>query len=325
MPANLTPQYKSAEARYKSAQSIQEKIDALEEMYRTIPKHKGTEKLCADIKQRLSKARQQQEQAGRSTKKGVSFHVPREGAAQITLAGLPNSGKSSIVSGFTNAAATVADYPFTTQRPLPGMLSWENVQFQLIDLPALSRDFFEPYIPSLIRVSDMVMVVVDLENIEGFEVVHDILLDNKIELVPSFKDADYHSRIVRIPAIVCATKKDCPDSAISLELLREVSGNLEVLTIESRNPADAHRLGRTIFEHLDLVRVYTKAPGKEANMNTPIVIRKGSTLMDVTSEIHKDFSEDMKYARVWGSGKFDGQRIQRDYIIEEGDIFEFKV
>lgn len=325
MPANLTPQYKSAEARYKSAQSIQEKIDALEEMYRTIPKHKGTEKMCADIKQRLSKARQQMEQANRSGKKGVSFHVAREGAAQVTLAGIPNSGKSSIINGFTKANALVADYPFSTQRPLPGMFQWENVQFQLIDLPALSPEFYEPYIPGLIRVSDMVLMVTGLDDVEGFESVRSILADNKIELVSFFSESDYHSRIVRIPAIVIATKTDHPDAEVNLELLKEISGGLEVLTIDSHNPADGHRLGRTIFTHLELVRVYTKAPGKEANMNMPVVIRQGSTLLDVTAEIHKDFAEEMKFARVWGSGKFDGQKIQRDYVVEEGDIFEFKV
>ncbi len=325
MPANLTPQYKSAEARYKASQTFQEKIDSLEEMYRTIPKHKGTEKLCADIKQRLSKTRQQQELAGRSAKKGLSFHVPREGAAQIVLAGIPNSGKSALVAGFTKANTVVADYPFTTQRPMPGMLEWENVRFQLIDMPALSREFFEPWIPSLIRVCDLVLVVTGLDDIEGFGTIRDILADSKIELVPSIHQADYQSRIVQIPAIVVATKPDISDAEINLELLRETTGDLEVLPISSRNSIDGQRLGRTIFERLNLVRVFTRAPGKEPNMEAPIVVRKGSTLLDITSEIHKDFAEGMKYARVWGSGKFDGQRVQRDYVIEEGDIFEFKV
>ncbi len=325
MPANLTPQYKAAEAQYKQAQTASEKIQALEEMYRAIPKHKGTEKLCADIKQRLSKARKQLELSHRSQKKGISFHVAPEGAAQIVLVGPPNSGKSSILAGFTNANATVADYPFATQKPLPGMLHWENVQFQLVDLPPLSDEFYEPWVPSLVRVSDMVLLVVSMDTIDQVDTILKIMDDCKISLVNNYASSDYHGRIVKIPAIIAATKTDFPDAEISLELLKETCEHLSILPLSGNNPGDAVILGRKIFETLELVRVYTKAPGKDANMNQPVIVRKGSTLIDVTSEIHKDFAEDMKYARVWGSGKFDGQKIQRDYIVEEGDIFEFKV
>lgn len=324
MPANLTPQYKNAEALYKSAQTVREKITALEEMYRTIPKHKGTEKLCADIKQRLSKARRQLEQSSRSMKKGVSFHVPREGAAQVTLIGPPNSGKSSIINGFTNANAVVADYPYTTQRPLPGMFQWENVQFQLIDMPPLSEEFFEPWIPGLVRVCDMALIVIGMDAVDQMDTVLTILDEYKIIPVPSYREADYHSRTVKIPALTVATKMDLPDADISLDLLRESLDRLPVITLSGHNPGDGHKLGRHIFEMLDLVRVYTKAPGKEPDLTHPVILRKGSTLLDVTSEIHKDFADEMKYARVWGSGKFDGQKIQKDYSIEEGDVFEFK-
>jgi uncharacterized protein len=325
MPANLTPQYKAAEATYKQAQTVSEKIHALEEMYRTIPKHKGTEKLCSDIKQRLSKARKQLEQSSRSQTKGTSFHVAREGAAQIVLVGPPNSGKSSVLAGFTKAHTVVADYPFSTQKPLPGMLKWENLQFQLVDLPPLSGEFYEPWVPSLVRVSDMVLLVVGMDTVDQIDTVLNILTDYKISLVKSCEDADYHSRIVKIPAVIAATKTDLPDAEVTLELLNEMYGFLNLICLSGHNPGDASMLGRCIFETLHLIRVYTRAPGKEANMQQPVVLRKGSTLLDVTTEIHKDFADEMKYARVWGSGKFSGQKIQRDYVVEEGDIFEFKV
>ncbi|MBN1296770.1 TGS domain-containing protein, partial [bacterium] len=95
--------------------------------------------------------------------------------------------------------------------------------------------------------------------------------------------------------------------------------------VTSTPGSDAARLGRHIFETLNLLRVYTKAPGKEPNMNQPIIVRKGATLVDVSGEIHQSFTDQLKYARVWGSGKFDGQRINRDYLVEEGDILEFKL
>ncbi|HPQ39155.1 MAG TPA: 50S ribosome-binding GTPase [bacterium] len=325
MPANLTPQYKAAEAKFKAARTIEEKIDALEEMYRTIPKHKGTEKMRADIKQRLSKARQQKEQAARSGKKGISFHIPKDGAAQVTLVGPPNSGKSALLNAFTNADADVADYPYTTQRPQPGMMPWENLSIQLVDLPSISDEFCEPWVPSLIRVSDLVLLIVGADNPGGLDIILEILEEYKTELVHTYEDADYHGRIVRLPAILVAMKSDLEDADVGAELLKEAYPDFELIRLSAFNPAGIHMLGRRILEKLNLIRVYTRAPGHDADMTQPIIVRQGSTLMDVAVEIHKDFASDLKFARVWGSGKFDGQRINRDYIVQEGDIFEFKV
>ena len=138
MPANLTPEYLAAEEEFKSAQSHEEKIAALERMLSTVPKHKGTEKLQADIKRRLSRERKE------GHKKGGARTVPfwlvkKEGAGQVALIGPPNAGKSSLLAALTNARPEVADYPFTTHAPTPGMMAYENIQVQLIDLPPVSR------------------------------------------------------------------------------------------------------------------------------------------------------------------------------------------
>lgn len=325
MPANLTPQYKAAEAKFKAARTVEEKIDALEEMYRTIPKHKGTEKMRADIKQRLSKARQQKEQAGRSGKKGISYHIPKDGAAQVTLVGPPNSGKSALLNAFTNADADVAEYPYTTQRPQPGMMLWENVHIQLVDLPSISDAFCEPWVPSLIRVSDLVLLVIGSDNPGGIDTILSVLSDYKTELVHTIDDADFHGRIVRLPVLMVATKDDMEDADVGVGLLQEEYPAFDIIRISAFDPAGAHMLGRRIMEKLRRIRVYTKAPGHDPKMDQPIVIPRGSTLLDVAVEIHKDFASELKYARVWGSGKFDGQRINRDYVVDEGDVLEFKV
>ena len=325
MPANLTPEFKAAEAKFKQAKTLDEKLQCLQEMLRTIPKHKGTEKMRADIKRRISKTKDSIEQSQSGGKKGISYHVPAEGAAQCTLVGPPNSGKSSIIANFTNAPATVAEYPYTTMFPQPAMLEYENIQFQLIDLPAISNDFLEPWVISLIRVSDMILLVVGLDDIAPLETVIHLLNNHKIYLTDHYLDASYHDSIVKLPTVIIANKLDDNDADIALELLRDEFTDLPILPISTQHPNDAQKIGSHLYESLHLVRFYTQPPGKKPSFDKPVVIRKGDTLIDAAREIHKDFANELKFARVWGEKTFDGQRVHRDYEIQEGDIIEFKI
>jgi ribosome-interacting GTPase 1 len=325
MPANLTPDYLAAEVKFKRARTPEDKLEALEEMLRTIPKHKGTEKMRADIKTRISKARGVMDKQKGSGRRGPTFHFPREGCAQCALVGAPNSGKSSILAKFTNAIAAVGDYPYTTSKPMPGMLRYENISFQLIDLPPISSEYMENWIPSLIRVADLVLLVTGLDDISGLDIIISRLKESKIELVPRRDQAMYSGSIVHLPVLLLANKSDHADAAIHLELLQESYGEFPLISLSTFNQYDMLKLGRTIFEHLDLIRIYTKAPGKDPLMDRPVVLPRGSILLDAAREVHKDFVHELKYARIWGSGKFDGQRVQRDYVLSEGDVIEFKL
>src|SRR5512137_1545115 len=139
MPANLTPEYEKAELRYKQATSDEERLAGLQAMLSAIPKHKGTEKMQADLKRRISQLRREEQQTGHS--KGPDpFHIPRSGAGQVALIGAPNCGKSSLLAATTHAAARVADYPFTTVLPQPGMWHQDDVQIELVDTPPLTED-----------------------------------------------------------------------------------------------------------------------------------------------------------------------------------------
>src|SRR5579883_2524962 len=137
MPANLTPQYMEAERRFKQAETVPDKIAALEEMMSTIPRHKGTEKLQAELKKKMSGLRKEAETAKKGGKR-ESFIVEREGARQLALVGAPNAGKSQLIRAVTHATPEVADYPYATRIPIPGMLVFENVRLQLVDLPPIS-------------------------------------------------------------------------------------------------------------------------------------------------------------------------------------------
>ena len=160
MPANLTPQYLEAEEAYRRAKTQQEKLAALEEMLRSIPKHKGTEKMQADIKRRIAKLR---DEAARAAKKGKAdpYRVEREGAGQVFVVGPPNSGKSSVVAALTSAKVVVADYPFATSAPVPGMMKHENVLIQLVDTPPITPDTFPPAMAAALRGGDGLLVTID--------------------------------------------------------------------------------------------------------------------------------------------------------------------
>src|SRR5687767_11149733 len=176
MPANLTPQYKKAEEEYRCAQTPEDEVRCLELMLREIPKHKGTDKLQAELKAKISKAKHEAEHAKKAGKKGPHGpHIPRQGAGRATILGGPNAGKSQLLAKLTRATPEVAPYPFTTREPQPGMMPWEDVMVQLIDTPPVTADVLDPSILGLIRGSDLVLLLADVGNDDGLEVVPPVL------------------------------------------------------------------------------------------------------------------------------------------------------
>jgi uncharacterized protein len=324
MPTNVSPEYKAAEARYRAAKTPEERLAALEEMGSKLNKHKGTEKLYADIKRRIKQLRQ--EQAKSAQKRGFSITVDREGAGQVALAGLPNAGKSSLVAGFTRATPEVADYPFTTRVPVPGMLYYEDVGIQLLDMPPVSPEYTEGWVYSMIRTADAVLLVFDLTAADptaDIESARALLMDGaRVPLLSrdEARAAD-DPKLAAKPAILIGTRLDVPGAGDMLELVREFYPGFDVIGVGNGGEGrDA--LPRALFDLLLLMRVYSKTPGKEADRSRPYVLERGATLLDFAGLVHKDFAEKLSYARAWGTGKFDGQRIQRDHVLADGDVIE---
>ena len=313
MPANLTPEYMAAEQEYKSAHTHTEKVAALERMLATVPKHKGTEKLQADIKRRLSQTRKE------SQKKGAAHSAPfylveREGAGQVALVGPPNSGKSQLVAALTHARPEVADYPFTTRFPAPGMMPFENVQIQLVDLPPVSREFTESWIPQVVRNASLSALVVDPDDPEVLDQIEFILeMFNQHRLAP--------------PRLLVGNKADVPGSEDSFEVLKSLYGaGFCAVSISALTGRNLDRFGRTIFDLLGIVRVYTKAPGKKAELTSPFILHRGQTVQDAARLVHKDFAENFKFARLYRvSGDRDGLMVERAHVVSDGDILEFHI
>jgi hypothetical protein len=317
MPANLTPQYMEAEKRFKQAGSIEEKVAALEEMMATIPRHKGTEKLQADLRKKMSSLRKENEEHKGSGKR-ESFVVERQGARQLVLVGAPNSGKSQLIRILTNATPEVADYPYTTRTPIPGMMIFENVRLQLIDLPPISPEYTESWVPQIIRNADAMLWVADLSD--------DDILD-RLEETKSFL-AQAHTDLPGMKVLMVGNKNDAPGAADRLAILSEAYPNrLPPVTISAAaaSSTEIEAFKRLVYDFLDVVRVYTKAPGKKPDFSDPYVVARGSTVLDVAEKVHRDFVESLKYARVWGEGKADGIMVPRDFVIGEGDVLELHV
>jgi hypothetical protein len=324
MPANLTPQYLAADRAYRQAKTPQEKIAALEEMYATIPKHKGTEKMQADIKHRLAKTRAAADQA--HSKTGVDvFHVEKSGAGQVVLVGTPNSGKSALLAATTKARVNVAPYPFATHAPVPGMMPYEDIQIQLVDLPPVTSDGIVPGMTGTVRAADAALICIDLSAADALEQVETCLGQlEKRGMVPAGREAPEGGR--DMPMILVGTKLDLPGAAEALGALGGLYGGaLPIIGTSAETGQGLQDLAAQCFRMLGVVRVYSKEPGKPADMKQPFILQRGSTVLDFASEIHRDMAKQLKRARIWGSEKYDGQPVHRDHVIEDKDVIELHV
>ena len=323
MPTNLPPDYFDAEKRYREAKSAPDKIAALEEMLAIMPKHKGTDHLKADLRRRIAKL--MQSGGKKAAAQRAAMTVQKEGAAQVPVIGTPNSGKSSIVNALTNASPTVAEYPFATHTIIPGMMEYENIQIQLLDTPPLvSGSTLALLPPNLVR-ADALLVVIDLSGdpLLQMETITSELAGMRIGIGRTAGESN-DEEIIRHSkkALIIGNKIDIEGAVENYELMELYRDDFPVLAVSAARGTGLEDLKLAIFRLLEVIRVYTKTPGQKPDMNDPIVLPMGSTLADAATEVHKDFAANLKFARIWGSGKHDGVMAKRDHILQDGDIIE---
>ncbi|MDX2035701.1 MAG: GTPase [Isosphaeraceae bacterium] len=327
MPANLPPQYSKAEDEFRKATTPAERLEKLREMFRLLPKHKGTEKLQSDLKQKISRAKDDLE-GGKTTGKptGVSRRVPREGAGQIVLVGAPNVGKSALLASLTNAKPEIAPYPFTTRAPYPGIMMFEDVRIQLVDLPPISADLMEPWVPNIIRSADAALFVVDLESddvVDDATTVLERLEQVHTELVGTLPHDSEDELIRHVPTILLAQKADAEGAEDRLAIVREwFDARFPILAAASETGRGMDDVRRFSYDLLGVIRIYTKVPGKPVDRTSPFTLPIGSTVLDLAREVHRDLEHSLKFAKVWGVGVFDGQTVKRDHELHEGDVVE---
>ncbi len=322
MPANLTPQYYEAEKAYKQARTTEEKISALQEMLAVIPKHKGTEKLQGQLKKRLSKLREEGEKKGKSTSSYNPYRIDKEGAGQIILIGLPNVGKSSVLGALSNAKVNIAEFPFSTGIPLAGMVPYEDVKIQVIDTPPLVVEDVPGEMVGAIQRAEAIVIVIDAGSGEALDQLSstvDFLEEKRLvreeipEGVKAFRREDL---------LVLANKVDLPGAQDNLEIINELYPDLEIMPISVKSGKGLDKVPQVFFNMLDVIRIYSKVPGKEPDLDAPFVLRRGGTVIEFAQEVHKDLADGLEKAKIWGSAKFDGQAVPRDHVLADKDIVE---
>ncbi len=329
MPANLPPEYFAAEKQFKQASTPAEKILALEDLIATVPKHKGTDKLRADLRRKLSQLRKDAIKKKKGGRVDL-YTVPKEGAAQIALVGFPNSGKSSLLASLTNATPVIAQYPISTVMPLPGMMPFEDIQVQLVDLPPIGNESTDGWVSGILRYADALIIVVDLS--DDPDIQAELLIDQlkrwKIHINPAALHDSHaeNSAGVFKKALIVANKQDIPGTEDTfLRLKEKFEQTCPSIAVSALRKKNIEELKRAVFDLSGIIRVYSKPPGKEPDLSTPFTIPSGSTLLDLASSIHKEFSHNMKFARIWGSARFDGQRVEKNHILKDRDIVEIHI
>jgi ribosome-interacting GTPase 1 len=324
MPANLTPEYFKAEQWFRSATTNEEKILALEQMLAVIPKHKGTDHMRADLRRKLSKLKEAGVQKSTTAKHVDIFHVKRSGAGQVVLLGTPNCGKSTIVAALTNAKVNVADFPFATGVPVPGMMQFEDIQIQLVDMPPITAEHSAPGQVGTYRNCDLIVMVIDLsEDVqEQMPVLLDFLETRRLLIDEQTPALDDSGNVLGKKAFCVCTKGDIAGEGAFEKVQELCKGRFNYIKVAADNTEDIKRLADALFSELGIIRVYAKPPGQKADMKEPFTLPAGSTVMDLARAIHRDLAEKFRYARIWGTGVYDGQNCQRNHVLNDKDVIE---
>lgn len=331
MAANLTPQYLEAEARYRAARTPAEKLAALEEMWRELPKHKSSEKIQAELKKKLSAARKAlQEGNKRGATRTDPFSIAKNGAGQVALLGAPNVGKSSIVGGLTKAQVKIADYPFSTPVPVPGMVPYEDIQIQLIDTPPVTPEHVPPGFPGLWRSADALVIVVDASGesfLDDLDTCLRHLAERRIELVDGPRERpEGPERPLKVPGFVLANKMDAEGANTNLALLSEFYGQrLRIEPLSTRDPGALARVPELLFRLLRVVRVYAKPPGRKPDLEEPFILPTGGDVHELARRVYRGFEQKVRAARLWGHGVADGQNVHLTHVLHDKDIVELHV
>ncbi|MBI2085629.1 MAG: TGS domain-containing protein [Candidatus Aenigmarchaeota archaeon] len=287
MPVNAGYDYFAAQKKYQEAKTLDEKIRALEELIKVSPGHKGAENVLAQLKTKLSKLKSQKVAAKKKSGGRVTA-VPKTGAAQVCIVGFANAGKSELLKALTGVGEP-SPMPYSTKSPRVGMMLFEDVQIQAVEIPSS----MEPEFLSIAHNSELVIFLYDASRPED--------VDGLMEMA----EKEELKNILWVANTISAKR------AVGFAVNASTGDNID-------------ELKRMIWQRLKLVRIYTKIAGKKAETK-PMTMPKGSMVRDVARDVHKDFLKNFKFARVWGSAKFPGARVGLDHVVKDKDIIEIHV
>lgn len=318
MPANLPPDYYEEEKKLRQAKTIDEKIGAIEKMLAIIPHHKGTDKLIGSLRAKVAKLKEEKERRPQAQKKADTlYNVKKDGAGQVLCIGFPNSGKSSLVSVLSGESLEVGDYPYTTRMLQQRMMRYEDILIQLVDTPAIGEENTHMWFGNMVRKADLILVVLSLS--DALEIEYELVMEEVTKHLAGMEEEQG-------AIVVVVNKLDETEYAKYLEEFESgLGGKAPLMPVSAKNDVNIHQLKGLIFNALGIVRVYSKLPGKKPDLETPFVLKKGSTPIECAGRVHKDFSEKLKYAKLWRKGKYDGMMVSRDFVLEDRDVIELHI
>src|SRR5439155_21215687 len=285
-----------------------------------LPKHKGTEKIQADLRHRIAKLEEEGEHARRAGPQRFDpGHVRREGAGQWVLIGPPNAGKSALVRALTHARPEVAAYPFTTRVPLPGMMPFEDVQVQLVDTPAVAPHHTEPYLANLVHSADGVLLVLDVTSDDLEESARElvsVLERGRVWPEDRLLPPDAPTFLQVKPVLAVGNKCDLdPDGTFAALARDSIAPGLAFHSVSAEHGAGLEDLRPVLFRRLGRIRIYAKEPGRKPDLEKPFVLKHGATVQALALAVHKELAERVKYARIWGAARFDGEQVDRGHVL----------
>jgi hypothetical protein len=239
-----------------------------------------------------------------------SIAVRREGAAQIALVGPPNVGKSSLLQALSEIQIKTGDYPFTTLRPVPALTRIGGVLVQLVEIPGLIEGASEDRGGgrALLGVLRSVDAIVYCCRVDG----------DPAEL--GIVRAEIAAAAIDKPAMLAATRADEADAA-SLPRLSAAFPDLDVVAVSIIDEASLDAFRDAVWRLTGLIRVRLRNNG--AVDDQPLAMHPGATVAEVADWVHHDLGSNLTGGRVWGqSARFEGQRVGREHIVEDGDIVE---
>jgi ribosome-interacting GTPase 1 len=208
------------------------------------------------------------------------------------------------------------------------MMKFENIQVQIVDSPPFMDEFAETGLSNLIRNADALVIVLDLTEDCGTQIdlIQEEMNRRRVRVLKKGEERKPEVGLYPKRALLIGNKADLKESQGNCrQLLDRFSKEYPVLCISAKENLNLEEAKKEIFSILDIVRSYTKAPGKNPDFDDPVILSKGSRVLDFASQIHKDFAQKLKYARIWGKEKYDGQKVPRDYLLKDGDVIELHI
>lgn len=297
---NQSPEYQKAEVKFLSAQTKEEKLTHLEEMIRECPKHKSAEKMLAQLRTRYKKLKEEVSKSKKSSSKKQGI---KKEDMQAAIVGYTNVGKSSLLSEITNTKPEIANYEFTTKKPVIGMMDYDDIKIQLIEIPAFGSEYYDK---GIVNSADTLVIII--ENLNQLKEIQGALEKNKAK------------------KIIVMNKTERLNSEEKRKITSTLqSKKLNFVLISLKEKEGLYELKNKIFLSFDKIRVYTKPDILNSKKSEkPIILPPETPVEIVAKKTVRDISK-IKETKIWGpSSKFPGQKVGLKHKLKDLDIVEFK-